>query len=292
MDFFVVDTLGGASVSTSECTPTIKLPKRKSIAFGSTTKRLADQNAATNASTSSTAEAAEEESDEDDFGGLPPPGQSIAEVLNDNDEPVAICRNSGRRPLVSASFVEDVRPTTSRMGSKNLRVTAANELNKTDVAKELRSSILTPAIEKRENLARFTMSDETLQHLNRLERHKTKGKSWFNLPAPEMTPELKNELELIQMRTILDPKKYYQRAEKKRKLPKYFQIGTVLESPLEHYNERGVKKQKSQTLVDELLADAEFQKFNKRKYAEALELRKKKAYHKAVMKMKKLKKKK
>uniref|UniRef100_A0A2M4BVV5 Putative fcf2 pre-rrna processing n=1 Tax=Anopheles marajoara TaxID=58244 RepID=A0A2M4BVV5_9DIPT len=287
MDFFVVDTVGGASIGTSKCTPTIKLPKRKSIAFDSTAR---DQNTATNASVTSAAQAAEEESDDEDFGGLPPPGQSIAEVLNDKDEPVAVLRS--RRPLVSSSFVEDVRPSTSRMGSKNRRLTAANELNKTDVAKELHGSILTPAIEKRENLARFTMSNETLQHLNRLERQKTKGKNWFNLPAPEMTPELKNELELIQMRTMLDPKKYYQRAEKKRKLPKYFQVGTVLESPLEHFNERGVKKQKSKTLVDELLADAEFQKFNKRKYAEALELRKKKAYHKAVMKMKKLKKKK
>uniref|UniRef100_A0A2M4CRC4 Putative fcf2 pre-rrna processing n=1 Tax=Anopheles darlingi TaxID=43151 RepID=A0A2M4CRC4_ANODA len=289
MDFFVVDTVGGASVSTSKSNPTIKLPGRKSITFESTTR---NQNAATSASTASTAKPEEEESDDDDFGGLPPPGQSIAEALNDNDEPVAVPRNSGRRSLVPSSFVEDARPSTSRTGSKNRRLTAANELNKTDVAKELRSSILTPAIEKRENLARFTMSNETLQHLNRLERQKTKGKNWFNLPAPEMTPELKNQMELIQMRTVLDPKKYYQRAEKKRKLPKYFQIGTVLESPLEHYNERGVKKQKSQSLVDELLADAEFQKFNKRKYAEALELRKKKAYHKAVMKMKKLKKKK
>uniref|UniRef100_A0A2M4AI08 Putative fcf2 pre-rrna processing n=1 Tax=Anopheles triannulatus TaxID=58253 RepID=A0A2M4AI08_9DIPT len=286
MDFFVVDTVGGAGANTSKCTPTIKLPKRTSI-----------PKATTSASATSTAQAEEEESDDEDFGGLPPPGQSIAEALNGSEEPVAVPHRQatagiGRRPLVSSSFVEDVRPSTSRMGSKNRRLTAANELNKTDVAKELRSSILTPAIEKRENLARFTMSDETLQHLNRLERQKTKGKSWFNIPAPEMTPELKNQLDLIQMRTVLDPKKYYQRAEKKRKLPKYFQVGTVLESPLEHYNERGVKKQKSQSLVDELLADAEFQKFNKRKYAEALELRKKKAYHKAVMKMKKLKKKK
>lgn len=71
-----------------------------------------------------------------------------------------------------------------------------------------------------------------------------------------------------------------------------FQIGKVVESPLDYYNERGTKKTKAKTLVDELLEDAKFQKYNKRKYTEALEKRKKKAYHKAAIKMKKMKKKK
>lgn len=72
----------------------------------------------------------------------------------------------------------------------------------------------------------------------------------------------------------------------------FLQIGKVMESPLDYYNERGTKKNKSKSLVDELLEDAQFQKYNKKKYAEALEKRKKKAYHKAAIKMKKLKKKK
>lgn len=66
----------------------------------------------------------------------------------------------------------------------------------------------------------------------------------------------------------------------------------MIDSSLDFYNERGTKKTKAKTLVDELLEDAEFQRYNKRKYAEALEKRKKKAYVKATMKMKKLKKKK
>jgi hypothetical protein len=52
-----------------------------------------------------------------------------------------------------------------------------------------------------------------------------------------------------------------------------------------------VKKTKSKSLVDELLQDAEFQKFNKRKYQEAVKSKKSTGYNKAHAKMKKLKKK-
>ena len=43
------------------------------------------------------------------------------------------------------------------------------------------------------------------------------------MPAPEMTDEVKNELELIKMRSALDPQHFYNRSEMK-KLPKYFQV--------------------------------------------------------------------
>jgi Fcf2 pre-rRNA processing len=34
------------------------------------------------------------------------------------------------------------------------------------------------------------------------------GKDWFNMPALELTEERKNDLELLQMRGALDPKRY------------------------------------------------------------------------------------
>lgn len=107
------------------------------------------------------------------------------------------------------------------------------------------------------------------------------------MKAPELTDEVKNELELIKMRASLDPKRFYKRNESKT-LPKFFQIGKVIASPLDHYEERNQKVPKS--LVDELLADAEFQKKNKRKYRETLESKKSSGYYKAQQKMKKLKK--
>lgn len=116
------------------------------------------------------------------------------------------------------------------------------------------------------------------------------GPNWFNLPATEITEELKNDLEVLQMRSALDPKQFYKKNDLKV-LPKYFQVGHVVDTPLDFYNNRNVRKNKKRTMVDELMANAEFQKFQKRKFKEVLEKQKKTGYFKANQKMKKLKKK-
>lgn len=38
---------------------------------------------------------------------------------------------------------------------------------------------------------------------------KTKGPGWFNMKAPELTEEAKRDLEVLQMRSVLDPKRHY-----------------------------------------------------------------------------------
>ncbi|KAG5864728.1 hypothetical protein JTB14_021824 [Gonioctena quinquepunctata] len=68
-------------------------------------------------------------------------------------------------------------------------------------------------------------------------------------------------------------------------------IGKVLDSPVDFYNDRIPKKQRKKTLVDELLSDAQFQKYNKRKYKEIIE-DKQKTHYKAWRQAKRLKKKK
>lgn len=122
-----------------------------------------------------------------------------------------------------------------------------------------------------------------------MEAAKTKGGNWYNMPATELTEEVHRDLELIQMRSVLDPKHFYKKNDLKA-LPKYFQVGKVLPSPLDFYQERGERKNKKKTIVDELMADAQFQKFNKRKYNETMQEKSKSGYHKAHKKMKKLKK--
>lgn len=122
------------------------------------------------------------------------------------------------------------------------------------------------------------------------EASKTKGKNWFNIPATEVTEELRQDMEIIQMRSVLNPTHFYKKNDLKT-LPKYFQVGTVLPSPLEKYNDRGERVTKKKSLVDELLQDAEFQRFNKRKYQEVMAEKRATGYKKAYKKMKKLKKK-
>lgn len=97
-------------------------------------------------------------------------------------------------------------------------------------------------------------------------------------------------MEIIQMRSVLNPTHFYKKNDLKA-LPKYFQVGTVLPSPLERYNDRGERVTKKKSLVDELLHDAEFQRFNKRKYQEVMAEKRTTGYKKAYKKMKKLKKK-
>lgn len=122
------------------------------------------------------------------------------------------------------------------------------------------------------------------------EREKTKGIKWFNLPATEVTEDIKNDLEVLQMRSVLDPKHFYKKNDIKI-LPKYFQIGKVMDSPLDFYNNRLTQKERKKTLVDELLADAEFNKYNKRKYREIIS-EKQKTHYKAWRQAKKFKKRK
>ncbi|KAH8421225.1 hypothetical protein KR009_001758 [Drosophila setifemur] len=124
------------------------------------------------------------------------------------------------------------------------------------------------------------------QHiLNRVTRAKTKGGGWFNLPAPEITEEMRNELKIIQMRSVLNPKQFYKKNDLKV-LPKFFQTGTVLNSVLDNSKEIYTSKaQKS--LVDELLANESFQKFNKRKYNEIIQRTDNYGHRKAMKKIKK-----
>lgn len=68
----------------------------------------------------------------------------------------------------------------------------------------------------------FPTTDSLLLFLQE-ERSKTKGPGWFGLPAPEMTDELKHDLEVLRMRHVLDPKRFYKKNDLKD-LPKYFQV--------------------------------------------------------------------
>merc|ERR1712179_111576 len=102
-----------------------------------------------------------------------------------------------------------------------------------------------------------------------VERERTKGGGWFDMKAPEMTEELKRDLEIIQMRSALDTKRFYKKPDSE--LPKYFQIGQIQDNAADFYNDRIPKKERKKTLVDELMSDAEFRKYNKRKYAEIQE---------------------
>ncbi|GMH14399.1 hypothetical protein Nepgr_016240 [Nepenthes gracilis] len=112
--------------------------------------------------------------------------------------------------------------------------------------------------------------------LNKLLRKQVKdtaGKSWFDMPASVITPELKQDLQLLKLRNVIDPKRHYVKGDSKSKtMPKYVQVGTVVESALEFFSGRLTKKQRKTTLADELLSDISLTEYRKGKVREIEEL--------------------
>ncbi|XP_043712264.1 rRNA-processing protein fcf2-like [Telopea speciosissima] len=97
----------------------------------------------------------------------------------------------------------------------------------------------------------------------------TAGKSWFEMPAPTITPELKKDLQMLKLRSVIDPKRHYKKGDTKSKtLPKYFQVGTVVESASDFFSGRLTKKERKATLADELLSDRSLGEYRKRKVRE------------------------
>ncbi|XP_064371970.1 deoxynucleotidyltransferase terminal-interacting protein 2 isoform X2 [Dromaius novaehollandiae] len=133
----------------------------------------------------------------------------------------------------------------------------------------LQKSIITPDFEKKECVPPFRESLHQLKKQRKAEREKTTGDGWFGMKAPEITSELKNDLKVLKMRASLDPKHFYKKNDREG-LPKYFQVGTVVDSPIDFYHSRIPKKQRKRTIVEELLADSEFRRYNKRKYQEIM----------------------
>lgn len=108
-------------------------------------------------------------------------------------------------------------------------------------------------------------------------RENTTGDKWFNMPKAEMTPDLKRDLQLIQMRSVLDPKRHYKKNtfgtnpnDENGGLPTFVQRGTIVEDSTEFFSARINRKQRKKTIADELLSDDKTRQYFKRKYDEIM----------------------
>ena len=114
------------------------------------------------------------------------------------------------------------------------------------------------------------LSKRVKKKLNKQKQEETAGDKWFGMPATELTEELKNDIKVLQMRDALDPKRHYKRNnELAKKTPKYFHVGKIIAPPADFYNSL-TRKQRKQTIVDELLADAEWQRRQKAKFTQII----------------------
>ena len=88
----------------------------------------------------------------------------------------------------------------------------------------------------------------------------TAGAAWGHMKAPTLTPELKRELLIVKMRGVLDPKRFYRSADDGMKLPKHFQMGTLVEGAGDGWQNKLSKRERKGSMMQELMADATIRK--------------------------------
>ena len=99
------------------------------------------------------------------------------------------------------------------------------------------------------------------------QKKQTAGKDWFDMPATELTEEKQRDLELLQMRSSLDSTAFYNKNDR-QVLPKYFQVGKIVESKADFYSGRLTKKERKRTLLDEMMTDYKTLEKTKKKFDE------------------------
>ncbi|XP_016367146.1 deoxynucleotidyltransferase terminal-interacting protein 2-like isoform X2 [Sinocyclocheilus rhinocerous] len=210
-----------------------------------------------------------EEQDEEDF---------VDEEEDDNDEDSKVLFTS-KKPLIQLSSAIDTGLKMKELGGlyisfdgnkpKSLSNSSKTQKDLNNPDELLKKSVIVPDFEKKDAVPPYSESKHAAKLKRKAEREKTTGDGWFNMRAPELTEELKNDLKALKMRSAMDPKRFYKKNDREGP-PKYFQVGTVVDNPIDFYSSRIPKKQRKRTMVEELLADAEFRSYNKKKYQEIM----------------------
>ena len=102
----------------------------------------------------------------------------------------------------------------------------------------------------------------------------TSGDRWFDVPNTPVTPEIEKTFKVLEMRPYLFKEQHYKKANKWKK-PAFFGVGTVLDDPKDFYSSRVPKKQRKQTLADELLDDEKLRQDTEKKMNQLNEKRSK-----------------
>ena len=172
----------------------------------------------------------------------------------DEEEPEDLI--SVKNSIASLPQLIDTFPQTDllALSSKGGVVTMSKEEGPSD---KLKSS----------NMEFRQISDPVLvKQVKKAERESTAGSKWFNMPRTELTPSLRRDWQLLQMRSVLDPKRHYKKET--APIPKFFQTGTIVEGNTEFFSARLTRKERKSTIADELLADDKAKDYYKRKFAE------------------------
>ena len=108
----------------------------------------------------------------------------------------------------------------------------------------------------------------------REENKRTTGPKWFNMKAPELTTELKQELKAVQLGNLSQPFQFHKKNDRKG-YAKFFQIGTIQDNILDGKANRLKKSEIKNTIAQQLLDFDLEQNYTLRKFNEYQEQRKK-----------------
>lgn len=88
----------------------------------------------------------------------------------------------------------------------------------------------------------------------------------------------------MKMRSVLDPKRHYKKDNTKNDVPAFSQVGTVIEGATEFYSSRLNKKDRKQTILEEVIAQEQDSGRFRRKYDDISKSKAsgKKAFYKAL----------
>ena len=122
----------------------------------------------------------------------------------------------------------------------------------------------------------------------REENRNSTGPKWFNMKAPELTTELKQELKAVQLGKLSEPFQFHKKNDRKG-YAKFFQIGTIQDNILDGKANR-LKKHEIKNRIAEQLLDYDLeQNCTLRKFNEYQEQRKKLGIKKSKLNKFKLK---
>ncbi|KAE9548710.1 hypothetical protein FO519_008080 [Halicephalobus sp. NKZ332] len=149
--------------------------------------------------------------------------------------------------------------------SKKKSVIPENILEDPDVKKLMSKSVVRPGFDSKPAEEVVLKSRRRMKKERKEQRKQTAGRDWFDMPATELTEERKQDLELLQMRNALDSATFYKKSDRQT-LPKYFQVGKIVETKADFYSGRLTKKERKRTLLEEMMGDYKTLEKTKKKF--------------------------
>jgi len=95
------------------------------------------------------------------------------------------------------------------------------------------------------------------------------GDKWFGIEQNKESEELESDLKVLQMRDIIDPKRFYKSYNTNNdKDGKSIvrQVGTVIEGSSEYYSNRMTKKERRTNITEEFMSDVNVSSYTKDKF--------------------------